>query len=135
MDKGDKSMKNRGLIFLDIVIGLFIIGLIVVVSFPILNLINKSFVSSKETTEMIYLAESTIETLKSKDERSIKFLSDLEASYESGPEALFLEDDSFISKVVLVEKDPKLWKLCIRVNKKANEGGNEYVEIKAKIPK
>lgn len=126
-------MKNKGLIFLDIVIGLFMIGLIVVVSFPILNLINKSFVTSKTTTEMIYLAESTIETLKSKDEKSIKFLKQLEETIEAN--ALFLEDEKFISQVSIIDKHPDIWNLCVRVNKKCSEGGREYVEIRAKIPR
>ncbi|MGO1470376.1 MAG: hypothetical protein ACTHW2_10180 [Tissierella sp.] len=124
---------KRGLIFLDIIIGLFIIGLIVVVSFPTLSLISKSFEKSKEMTELIYVAESTIESLKFRDEKSIKFLKDLEKTDDL--EALFLEEENYISRVKLLNIHPDLWYLSISANKKDSEGGGAYVEIKVTIPK
>lgn len=126
-------MGNKGLIFLDTIIGLFIIGLIVVVSFPVLTLINKSFETSQNITEMTYLAESTMENLRKKDEKSIKFLEELERSKEL--EYLDLDNDKYISHIELVEEEPNLWNLIISISKRDSEGGKEYVEIKASIPK
>lgn len=124
---------KRGFIFLDIIICLFIIGLMVVVLFPTLTLIGKSFEKSKEMTELVYIAESTVESLKSKNEGSVKFLKDLEGVKDL--EACFLEDEKYISRVKLLDIHPDLWYLSIMANKKDSEGGRSYVEIQATIPK
>lgn len=126
-------MKRKGLIFLDIIIGLFIIGLVIVVSFPIFNLTNESFKKSKDTTEMIYISEATIESLKSKDQVSLDFLENLEK--KNSLEYPYLEDDKYISRVELLDENEDLWFLNVRVGKKNDEGGIEYVEIEATIPK
>lgn len=126
-------MKRRGFIFLDILVGLFIIGLIVVVSFPILDLTQKSFKKSEELMEMIYVSETTVESLKCKDQMAVDFLSDLNKAGEL--EYPCLENPKYTSRVKLLDKHGELWFLNIKVNKKNDEGGKEYVELKATIPK
>lgn len=126
-------MENKGFIFLDIIIGLFIIGLIVVVSFPMLTLINKSFEKTKEITDMSYLAESTVENLRAKDGQALNFLKELENTsrleYESK------DNEKYISSVHLENPHPKLWNIKISIRKKDIKDGGPYVEIKASIPK
>lgn len=126
-------MKNKGLIFLDIIIGLFVMGLVVVVSFPTMTLTNKSFEKSKEITDMSYLAETTIENLRAKDEEALKFLKELENTIKS--EYLCPGNEKYISHVELLDGHPNLWNLKVSISKKDLKGGEAYVEVQTSIPK
>lgn len=126
-------MNREGFVLLDVIIALFIIGLIVVTFFPIYASIDRSFKRSEEITEMTYLAETVIETLRSQKDSSLEFLEELgkarELNYEN------LEKEDYVSIVSLLNSTPHLWEIDIIVRKKSEEGGNDYVQIEAAIPK
>lgn len=126
-------MKKEGFVFLDIIIALFIIGLMVVVFFPTFSLIDKSFEKSKDITEMTYFSESIMEELRSRKELSLEFLEKLETEIEL--EYPHIKNDKYVSKVVLLDSPTNLWNIDIFVSRKDGKGGKEYVEIKATIPK
>lgn len=124
-------MRRNGLIFFDIITGLFIISLIVVVLFPILSLTQKNFAFHKKTAQMSYISESTIERLSLKDNKSLEFLEQLEESGEL--EYPYLEDLDYKSLVKLVSNNSYLWE--IRVTVKEIKGGDGNVQLSATIPK
>lgn len=126
-------MNRKGIIFLDIILALFVLGLIIVILFPTFSLIDKSFEISKEITDSSYFIESIMEDLRSKNSNALEFLEELQVSKEL--EYPYLKDERYISNVKLLDSPANLWNLDIIVRKKDNKGGREYVEIKATIPK
>lgn len=122
-------MKRNGLIFLDIIMGLFVISLIVVVLFPILSLTQKSFINHKKVAQMSYISESIIERLTLKDEQSLEFLEQLETYGEL--EYPYLNDNNYKSIVKLVSDNSYLWDLSVTV--KESKGGEANVQLRATI--
>lgn len=122
-------MKRNGLIFLDIIMGLFVISLIVVVLFPILSLTQKSFINHKKVAQMSYISESIIERLTLKDEQSLEFLEQLETYVEL--EYTYLNDNNYKSIVKLVSDNSYLWDLSVTV--KESKGGEANVQLRATI--
>lgn len=124
-------MKRNGLIFLDIIMGLFVISLIVVVLFPILSLTQKSFINHKKVAQMSYISESIIERLTLKDEQSLEFLEQLETYGEL--EYPYLNDNNYKSIVKLVNNSSYLWDIIV-IAKEA-KGGESNVQFSATIRK
>lgn len=124
-------MNRRGTLFLDIIIGLFLIGLIVMILFPIYSLTQKGFEKHKNITQMSYISETTLENLIVKDERSLDFLKRLESAGEL--EYPHLEDDDYVSIVRLLDQNPYLWNLSILVRE--SKGGETNVQLNATIRK
>lgn len=122
-------MKRNGLIFFDIIMGLFVISLIVVVLFPILSLTQKSFIYHKKVAQMSYISESTIERLILKDKQSLEFLEQLETYGEL--EYPYLDDMDYKSIVKLVSDNLYLWELNVTV--KEAKGGEANVQLSATI--
>lgn len=124
-------MKRKGLIFFDIIMGLFIISLIVVVVFPVLSLIRKNFTVHKKMSQMSHISESTIERLSLKDDKSLEFLEQLEISGEL--EYPYLDDLDYRSIVKLMSDNYYLWEINVTV--KEIKGGESNVQLSATIPK
>lgn len=124
-------MNRRGTLFLDTIIGLFLLGLITMVLFPIYSLTEKGYTYHKKITQMSYISEEVIETLKLKDEQSLNFLEKLEVAKEL--KYPYLEGEEYQSIVRLVESNTYIWDLLIIV--KESEGGEANVHLKAAIRK
>ncbi|OLS03927.1 hypothetical protein [Tissierella creatinophila] len=122
-------MKRNGLIFFDIIMGLFVISLVVVVLFPILSLTQKSFIHHKKLAQMSYISESTIERLTLKDKKSLEFLEELETYGEL--EYPYLNDIDYKSIVKLASDNPYLWEISVTV--KEAKGGEDNVQLNATI--
>lgn len=124
-------MNRRGFMFLDTIIGLFLIGLIMMTLLPIYSLTEKGFNQHKKTTQMSYASEVTIESLILKDEQALEFLEKLEKSKELVYP--YLEDENYISTVKLIDNNIYLWDLIIIT--KESKGGEANVQLKATIRK
>ncbi len=124
-------MKRDGLIFIDIITALFIISLIVVLLFPILDLTQKSFIQHKNITQMSYLSETIIEHLTLKDDQALDFLESLEKSREL--KYPYIKDVNYHSTVKLLSDNKYLWELNVIIKDVKEDGA--YVEIKASIPR
>ena len=124
-------MNRRGIMFLETIIGLFLIGLVVMTLFPIYSLTEKGFRQHKETTQMSYISETTIETLMTKNSEALDFLERLDT--ESELIYPYLDDKDYVSTVRLIDTNEYLWDLLIIV--KESKGGEANVELKATIRK
>lgn len=124
-------MKRNGFAFLDVIVGIFIIGLIIVTILPTLGLTQKFFTNHKRTSHMIYLSELTIEKLIVKDDNSVLFLKELEVNKESVYP--YLDDKEYTSTVKLLGENSYIWNLLVTV--KESKGGEAGVELKATITK
>lgn len=124
-----KAIKREGLIFIDIITALFVIGLMVVVVFPIFALTQESFTQHKNTAHMSYLSESTIEKLKLKDEEALAFLEELEKHMEL--KYPHLQDEDYSSTVKLLSDSDYLWDISVTIRDPKNI--ESYVELRASI--
>lgn len=116
--------------------GIFLLGLITVVSLPILASSFNSFNKVNTYYEINYLGEYIFERLNSYDEYSRNVLSKLEKERE----VYFLDlDDYYLEKykckVINTGISEYLWELKIIIYLKEYEGKSNYEEFAGSIPK
>lgn len=128
-------MNKRGFIFLEIVFGIFLLGLISVVSLNILSFSSIYFKKAEENIEIDYIAEMIIENLKSKDEDSIDFLNGLNMGNDLEYPLSDDYKDKYSCKLLLVEDNDYLWCFKLNICRKTDEGRTAYEEFQASIPK
>lgn len=128
-------MLRRGFSFSDIIIGIFLLGIIVVTIIPMLNISFENLNYSIEKTRMIYLAEFVVETLKGEGLPEY-MIEDFHIKGESYFEGLDEEDAMVFScKVELLEESDKLWHIRISLFQKNSEVNLKDVELQACFPK
>lgn len=128
-------MKKDGFVFLEVIFGIFILGIISIVCLNLLNFSSIYFQIAEEKLEIDYIAESVFENLKSKDQDNIDFLNSL--SLSEGLDYPISEEfkDDYTSKVVLTEDNDYLWCLKLVVYKKTDKERTIYEEFQSSIPK
>lgn len=124
---------KKGYFFIEILVGLSILGLIATTTLPILNMSIDNFNRIKDKSEMNYIAEYVIEKFKTKDDYILELMSLLE-----GLPMVDYKDDSidnlkYICSIIKTSNSDKLLEFKVRVNKIGQE--KDYVEYKASIPK
>lgn len=70
-------MRNKGFVLVDILVGLFFIGLVTAISLPLLSSIYLKYSRINTITEMNYLGESIYERLVAKDDYSKDLINEL----------------------------------------------------------
>ncbi len=142
-------MNNKGFTFIEILVGLFLLGLITVTCYPILNTSIHNLQLSKNKMEMINIVESTIEQLKSfsydktkEDEylfdmQLISLMNEL-VDKESVVINLPLDKNSkqwkYICTIYKEEKAPNFWEIIVSVSFVNNEKRVNDVTIQAFMP-
>lgn len=128
-------MKKKGFIFLEIILGIFLLGLISIVALNLLNLTSVFFKKAEENIEIDYIVEMIIENLKSKDEMSTDFLNGLSSGSDS--EYPLTEDykDKYTCDVILTEDNDYLWCFKLKIYKTIDKGRTIYEEFQGSIPK
>lgn len=139
-------MYKKGFILVEVLIGLFLLGLIIITCFPILNTSLHNLQLSKEKMEMVYIAESTIEQLKSfnyNSNREDEYLFDVQLTYlmdrlmakESVSINLPLDKNNqqwkYICTIRKEEKSPNFWKIIVSVSSINEEKRLNDVTIQA----
>jgi hypothetical protein len=123
-------MDRKGFLLIEVLMGLFLLGLITVTCLPILNTALNNIILVKEKMDMLFFAESTIEQLKSfnydltnRDEylfdMQLRDLIDIlkEEDTVTITLPLNIEDDFYPYRCTIYkENDSKnLWKICTEV--------------------
>lgn len=121
---------------MDNIIGLFILGLIAVVSLPLLNASYSNFSNVNALTEMNYLGESIYERLVSKDDYSRGLIDEL----IGGEEVVFKDlNDNYLekyeSKIKKINYNEDLLEVIIIIKSNSNGGNLSDVEFKGTILK
>jgi len=129
-------LRKKGYIFLDVIVGIFLLGLVTVTSLPILASSFNNFNKINMYSEINYLGEHIFERLSSYDEYSKDFLLKLE---EEG-EIFFLDLDNYYlekydCKVINTGINEYLWEFKIVIYPKENKGNYNHEEFKGSIPK
>lgn len=142
-------MCKNGFILVEVLMGLLLLGLIIMTCFPILNTSLYNLQLSKQKMEMIYIAESTIEQLKSfnyNSNREDEYLFDTQLIYimerlmEQDPITINLPQNidnqqwKYICTIYKEEESPNFWKIRVSVSS-INEGQRlNDVTIQAFMP-
>lgn len=130
------AMKKNGFILVDVLTGLFILGLVVVFAFPIILSSGSSYSSVKISTEMNYLGESIYERLNSRDEYSNKIIDELIISNEVIFDDFDLDyADKYQCKIVNLNQNDILVDILIIIKYTSGGGKILDVEYKASICK
>lgn len=127
-------MKNRGFILVDILTGLFLIGLITVVSLPLISSSHSNYTIIKSTTEMNYLGESIYERLCSKDDYSRGVIEQLAINNEvifNDLSSEYLE--KYMSKIEKISQDDNFFEINIIIKSNSNGGNISDVKFKGTI--
>lgn len=129
-------MANKGYAFMDILIGLFLLGLTTVVVLPILSFSYNNYSKINIQTEMNYLGESIYERLSSKDEYSRGIIEELTTNNE----AIFSDiNDEYLgkyqSKVIKLGEDDNFLEIKIIINSKTLGGNIPNVEFVGSVLK
>lgn len=124
-------MKNRGFILVDILTGLFLIGLITVVSLPLISSSHSNYTKIKATTEMNYLGESIYERLCSKDDYSRVVIEQLATNSEVIFNDLSFEYlEKYTSKIEKISQEDNFFEINIII--KSNSSGGNISDVKFK---
>lgn len=109
-------MNKKGFLLVEILMGLFLLGLITVSCLPILNTALRNLQLSKDKMEMIYIAESAIEQLKSFDYNSTQkdeYLFDIQLIELADS----LMDEEQVTIVLPLNTDNSQWKYLCTIHK------------------
>ncbi|QQY80598.1 prepilin-type N-terminal cleavage/methylation domain-containing protein [Keratinibaculum paraultunense] len=139
-------MNNKGFTFIEILVGLFLLGLLTVTYYPIINTSIYNLQLSKNKMEMINIAESTIEQLKSfnynktkEDEylfdmQTISLINELVNKKSHTISLPLNKNDNHWGYTCIIQKEEKLknfWKIRVTVSSIQKEQKLENVTIEA----
>lgn len=126
-------MKRKAYSLVEILVGLFILGLITTTVMPIIHTSFNSLGRAGEKMEMLHLAEEVAENLRGKPENYQALLEELEEK-----EKVTFTDlsekyrEKYGCQLIDMGSSDKFWKLKILVDKRK---GSSYVELELKLPK
>ena len=134
-------MKRKGFTLVELVMGLMILGLVSVTTLPIISQSFINFAKQRTRTEMVFICEMVMESLKayspsSSDDFLIlnKPVREIIESFQpEGPSRLEILDENHR---LVIEKDNKsdlVWHIVVRVYDL--RGREKHVELEAYIPK
>ncbi|NLY47077.1 MAG: hypothetical protein GX053_13970 [Tissierella sp.] len=127
-------MKNKGFILIDILTGLFLIGLITVVSLPLISSSHSNYLTIRTITEMNYLGESIYERLCSEDNYSRGLIEELTTSNEVLFNDLSLDYlEKYTPKIKKTGQTENLLEIKIVITSNSHGGNIADVEFKGTI--
>lgn len=127
-------MKRKGYVLLEILVGIFLIGLISTTYFPIITSSFRNFNRIKDRTEMIYIAEMVAERLKVDKELSKEIIPKLEGQTSIDFEDENIDDIKYKCTLQKINSSNRMIDLNINISTKDQE--NKFnVYLKTSIPK
>lgn len=129
-------MLRKGFSLLEVIFGIFLIGVVVVYLLPSFNNIFLSFKKAKTDTNLVYLAESIVESLKAERISNPEIFEQIKEAEKFLYTKLDQEDlDKYDCYVINYDENEYLWKFKVVVNTRKDEGKMSNVELKASFPK
>lgn len=126
-------MKRKGTILLEVIIGLFFIGILASICLPILTTALVNFNRIENRYEMNYIGELIVEKLKSPSQENMDVLQivDLEGSVNYICDEF--DSDKYSCEIKKIKSSANLLEILVKISD--NKGKENYVEYKASIPK
>lgn len=129
-------MERKGYSLIDILVGLFILGLGVATTIPIINTCFNNLNRVEIKSEMIYIAESVIENIKGNTEEYIEIFEDLEEEGEAIFNQLDQEDlQKYECKIINMGNKEYTWDIKVIVVSLNNSIEVSDVGLRATFPK
>ena len=129
-------MLRKGFSLLEVIFGIFLIGVVVIYLLPSFNNIFLSFKKAKIDTNLVYLAESIVESLKAERISNPEIFEQIKEAEKFLYTKLDQEDlDKYDCYVINDDENEYLWKFKVVVNTRKDEGKMSNVELKASFPK
>ena len=125
-------MKNKGFVFLEIIIGLFFIGIIASVFLPILTSSINNLNRVRDRDEMNYIGEMVVEKFKSGSPQVKSIISELDVDGEVDYIDNDFDADKYSCKITKLNTSDSLLEFLVSVHNK-EKGHN--VLFKASLPK
>lgn len=128
------DMIKNGYVLIEVMVGLFLLGIISVTCFPLIVSSFNNFDKIKNRTEMIYLGEMVIERLKADKDFTMGIIPRLEELNSIDLNDKFLDNEKYDCVLYKLSSEERLINLRVNVSLKDQENGFN-VDFKASIPK
>lgn len=145
---GSKNMNRKGFLLIEVLIGIFLLGLITTTFFPIFTLMNNQFKNVEIKNDMKYYGETVIEKIKAFDfnkssgecilDMELEKLIDIFCENDEVEVDLPLSSDEDFRYRVNICKNNKgnnLWKIYVKVLPKNNKENMEGVSFETILQK
>lgn len=142
-------MREKGFLLIEVLTGLFVLGLITVTCLPILNATLYNLELIKYKMDMVFIAESTIEQIKAFDYNKtgedeylygielvelIQMLKDEDPAVITLPLNIDHENFKYTCAIYKENNNESLWKIRVKVLSFERERNIKDVEIQAFMP-
>ena len=129
-------MKRIGFTLIEVIVGLFLVGLIATVSLPIFQNSMMNFNRVKQRQHMLYLCEMTVERLRGKDSSLESIFLELENSDEVITSTVGSTDlEKYKCRITKTKETELMMNLAVRIYIDKEEGKGQYVEYKTVVKK
>ena len=129
-------MKRRGFTLIEVIVGLFLLGLVSTVGFPIIQNSIENYNRVKERQHMYYLCEMVVERLRSKDDSLDDIFIELETSSEIIVSTIGAYDlEEYRCKITKTKETDIFINLDVRIYIDNEMRNSQYVEYKTVIKK
>ncbi len=135
-------MRRNGFTLIEVMVGLFLLGLIASLTLPIINTSYMNLGKQRLRADMIYRSEMVMERLKAyrpKAYSTLKIcdmdLKDIIEAFQNEEDVCIeIQDNDFIIDIDKSNKTPSLWYVYVKVYKVRGRA-KDYVDLEAYIPK
>ena len=129
-------MKRNGFTLIEVIVGLFLVGLIATVSLPIFQNSMMNFNRVKQKQHMLYLCEMTVERLRGKDSSLESIFLELENCDEVITSKVGSTDlEKYKCRITKTKETELIMNLLVRIYIDKDEGKGQYVEYKTVVKK
>ena len=142
-------MKQKGFLLIEVLMGLFLLGLITVTCLPILNTTSNNLGLIKGKMDMVFIAESTMEQIKAFDPTrtreneylyGMQLVELMQILKDQDPAVIVLplnisdNNYKYICNIYKENHNENLWKIRVKVLPFEEERRISDVEIEAFVP-
>lgn len=125
-------MKLKGFILMEIIMGIFLVGIFVMMVSPLITFSFNNINRIKNRDEMNYIGEMVVEKVKSRQDQIMVYINKLETL----DEITYIDDDfdsdKYFCKLIKKYSSNRFLEFLVHVELK---GGSEYVQFEASFTK
>lgn len=129
-------MKRKGFTLIEVIVGLFLLGLVSTVGFPIIQNSLGNYNRVNDRQHMYYLCEMVVERLRSKDTTLDDIFTELETSSEVNVSTIGATDlGKYKCRITKTKETEILMSLDVRISVDNEMRDSQFVEYKTVIKK
>lgn len=129
-------MKKRGFTLIEVIVAIFLIGLVTILGLPIVQNSITNYNRIKEKRHMYYLCEMAVERLRAKDKTLESICTELETKNEITVSSIgSTELDKYKCRITKIKETDMHWFLEVRIYIDNEMRNSSYVEYKTVVEK